>query len=159
MFNEKFWLAISFTAFVIFIIKYVRPTIARALDNKSKAIAEEILAAKELKEKAVKLLEKAKKHQKEAEEYAQNLVKNAEIEAQNFANESQKILETEIAKKTIAAIERIKIEETAAIREIKSKIVSLAIENISKNISSELTENHHDQLNTKAVEDFKKVVH
>ena len=52
MFNEKFWLAIAFLTFVGLIIKYVGPKITKSLDQKSKEIAEEILAAKEMKEKA-----------------------------------------------------------------------------------------------------------
>ena len=72
MFNEKFWLAIAFTSFVLLILKYVRPLIIKALDNKSKQIAEEILAAKEMKEKALRLLERAEKSYEDSINFSQS---------------------------------------------------------------------------------------
>ena len=66
MFNEKFWLAIAFVAFLALLLKFARTAITKSLDDKSKAIAEEILAAKDLKEKAVKLLAHAEKFSSES---------------------------------------------------------------------------------------------
>ena len=128
------------------------------LDNKSKQIADEIEAAKNLKDKASMLLNKTERYQKEAEQYVQNLLKNAEIEAQKLTIESQRIVEAEIAKKTAASIERIKIEEESAIREIKNKIVSSAIQNISKNIAGELNQANRDKLVGEAMNNFEKLL-
>jgi len=158
MLNEKFWLAVAFTAFVLLIIKYVNPKISKALGDKSKSIAEEILAAKELKEKAIQLLAKAEKYQKESEKYSQKLMKDAQDEAQKYVAESKQMVEVEIAKKTAAAVNRIQIEEASAIREIKSKIVTLAIANLSQNISKELTLANHEQLFAQAMQDLEKTV-
>ncbi len=158
MLNEKFWLAVAFTAFVLLIIKYVNPKISKALGDKSKSIAEEILAAKELKEKAIQLLAKAEKYQKESENYSQKLMKDAQDEAQKYAEESKQMVELEIAKKTAAAVNRIQIEEASAIREIKSKIVALAIANLSENIGKELTSANHEQLFAQAMQDLEKTV-
>jgi F-type H+-transporting ATPase subunit b len=158
MLNEKFWLAVAFTAFVLLIIKYVNPKISKALGDKSKSIAEEILAAKELKEKAIQLLAKAEKYQKESENYSQKLMKDAQDEAQKYAEESKQMVEIEIAKKTAAALNRIQIEETSAIREIKSKIIALAIANLSENIGKELTSANHEQLFAQAMQDLEKTV-
>jgi len=158
MLNEKFWLAVAFTAFVLLIIKYVNPKISKALGDKSKSIAEEILAAKEMKEKAIQLLAKAEKYQKESESYSQKLMKDAQDEAQKYAAESKQMVELEIAKKTAAALNRIQIEEASAIREIKSKIVALAIANLSENISKELTSANHEQLFAQAMQDLEKTV-
>ena len=69
MLDEKFWLAIAFTAFAILIVKYVWPLLAKSIDSKSKAIAEEILAAKKMKEKAQKLLDEAEKFYLESLNY------------------------------------------------------------------------------------------
>jgi F-type H+-transporting ATPase subunit b len=159
MFNEKFWLAISFTAFVIFIIKFVKPLILKALDQKSQIIANEILAAKALKEKAEKLLEKAEKYAQESEVFAQKLIKDAEAEASKIVSESQKSLEAEIAKKTAVSIERIKIEEISAVRQIKTKIVELALKNLSQNFAKNIDEKSHQNLVNKALIDFQKTIH
>jgi F0F1-type ATP synthase membrane subunit b/b' len=157
MFNEKFWLAIAFTSFVLLILKYVRPLIIKALDNKSKQIAEEILAAKEMKEKALRLLERAEKSYEDSINFSQKIIKDAEIEAQKFATESQKMIEQEISKKTAAALDRIKLEQDSAIREIKQKIISAALQIFSKNVEKETSRNQHDQLISRAIENFEKI--
>jgi F0F1-type ATP synthase membrane subunit b/b' len=113
---------------------------------------------KELKEKAIQLLAKAEKYQKESEKYSQKLMKDAQDEAQKYAEESKQMVEVEIAKKTAAALNRIQIEEASAIREIKSKIVTLAIANLSQNISKELTSANHEQLFAQAMQDLEKTV-
>lgn len=158
MFNEKFWLAISFVTFILLLIKFVRPQMAKALDGKSKAIAEEIMAAKEMKERAIQLLAKAEKYSAESASYAQKLIKDAEAEAEKFAAEARQTLDQEISKKTAASIERIKLEEIGAIRDIKTKIVAAAMENLSENIAAKMDQKNHEQLVAQATQDFEKVI-
>ncbi len=159
MFNEKFWLAISFATFVIFVIKFVKPLILKALDNKSEAIKNEILAAKEMKNKAEKLLAKAEKYAQESEEYAAKLIQDAESQSAQFAIESQKALESEIAKKTSASIERIKIEEISAVRQIKTKIIESTLKNLSQNLATKIDEKTHQNLILESLKDFQKTIH
>lgn len=159
MINEKFWLAIAFLSFVTLIIKYVGPVITKLLDNKSKQIAEEILAAKEMKEKAARLLEKAEKYYQESTIYAEKLIKDAESEAQKFAVESRQTLEAEVAKKTTAALARVKLEEESAIREIKVKIVASAMQNLTANLDQAIDKTKHDQLVSRSIQDLEKIIH
>ncbi len=154
MFNEKFWLAIAFTAFLALLFKLARTSIGKALDDKSKAIAEEILAAKELKEKAVKLLASAEKFANESSTYAQKLIKDAENEAQKFLTEAQKSAEDEVTKKTAAAIERIKQEEAITIRDIKNEIVSLALQAAENGAIKNLNEKQNEIVLAKATQDL-----
>ncbi|MBP7709593.1 MAG: hypothetical protein KA100_00800 [Rickettsiales bacterium] len=160
MFHDpKFWLAIAFVTFIALVVKFAKAAILKSLEAKSKAIAEEILAAKEMKERAAALLAKAEKYAKDSEGFAAKLLKDAEDEAKKFATEATKMMESEITKKTAASVERIKMEEVIAIREIKSRIVNSAIADLSQNISKELNAESHDQLVTKALGDFEKVIH
>ncbi len=156
MFNEKFWLAIAFLAFLALLLKFARKAISKGLEDKSKAIAEEILAAKELREKAKKLLEAAEKHAAESANYAQQLIKDAEDEAQKFLNEAQKTAEDEVAKKTSAAAERIKQEEASAIREIKHKIINNALKDVENGALKNLNEQKNNIVLTKAIRDLEQ---
>ncbi len=144
MFNEKFWLAIAFASFLTLLYKLARKTIAKSLEDKSRSIAEEILAAQEMKAKAAQLLESTEKFAKESNSYAEKLMKDAEKEAQKFLDEARKSAEEEVAKKTAAAAERIRQEELLVISEIKNKIITSAVaevENIAlKNLSNEQNE-------------------
>ena len=136
MLNEKFWLAIAFFALLAALAKYAFPSIGKSLGDKSRQIADDIADAKRMKELAETLLAKAEKHYTESLSYAEKLIKDAEKESEKFAAESQKSLEVEISKKTAAALERIKMEETSAIAEIKTKIVSTALQNLTSELSN-----------------------
>jgi F-type H+-transporting ATPase subunit b len=159
MFHDpRFWLAIAFITFIFLILKFARSSILKALEEKSKIISQEIEAAKDMKERAEALLAKATKYEEDSELYAAKLLQDAEDEAKKFAAESKKIIESEIAKKTAASMERIRMEEVSAIREIKARIINSAIGDLSQNISKDLDSKDHDKLITKALEDFEKAI-
>jgi F0F1-type ATP synthase membrane subunit b/b' len=159
MLNEKFWLAIAFLSFIILAIKYFGPSILKALDNKSKEIAEEILAAKEIRKKAEKFLAEAEKYYQESLQYSRNLLKEAEVESQKFIKESQKMLEDEINDRTELALGRLEAEEVIAIREIKTRILASAIKTVAENLNNNMNKKHHDHLISQATKDFEKIIH
>ncbi|OFW80703.1 MAG: hypothetical protein A2887_05785 [Alphaproteobacteria bacterium RIFCSPLOWO2_01_FULL_40_26] len=154
-FDEKLWLAIAFFSFLALIIKYVWPLIAKALDNKSKQIAEEILQAKEMKQKAEQLLADAKKYHQESITFAEKLLKDAEIEAQKLIKETEHVLKEELKKKTNAAQDRIKTEQESAIRTIKSKIILDAMSLLSKDLG--IDQNGHEKLTEKSLKNFETI--
>jgi F-type H+-transporting ATPase subunit b len=157
MFNEKFWLAISFFAFLGLFIKFVIPKLTKSLDQKSKEIAEEILAAKELKEKATKLLAAAQKYHQESLSYADKLRADAEIEAQKFLSEAEKSINEELEKKTIAANNRIKFAEEKAIMEIKESIINAALSSIEDESKKGLDKQCSDFVLSQAIGSVEKV--
>ena len=159
MINEKFWLAIAFFSFVVLVIKYFGPAILKALDNKSKEIAEEILAAKEMKKKAEQFLVEAEKYYQESLQYSKNLLKEAEIESQKFISESQQMVEDEIDIRTTIALDRIQAEEAVAIREIKTRILASTIKTVAENLNKNMNKKHHDHLIYQATKDFEKIIH
>ncbi len=158
MLNEKFWLAIAFFTFVVLLLKFARKSIAKSLDDKSKQIAEEILAAKEMKEKAAKLLAAAEKYSQESNDYAKKLLQDAESEAAKFLSEAQKSATEEVAKKTAAAAERIKQEEALAISHIKEKIVSSAIKQVEEKLQKNLSEQQSNSVLTKSIQDLGQTI-
>ncbi|MBU6141191.1 MAG: ATP synthase F0 subunit B [Proteobacteria bacterium] len=156
-FDEKFWLAIAFSFFAALVAKYVWPIISKHLDSSSKKIAEEILAAKQMKESAEKLLTAAEKLYQEANIFSQKLIKDTEDEVRKLAADSQAALEEEIAKRKAAAIERIKSEEGLAIRELKIKIVNSALRKMQNELN--LNQENHEKLIEKNLNNFGKTVH
>jgi F-type H+-transporting ATPase subunit b len=158
MFDEKFWLALAFIGFVILIARYVFPLITDQLDAKIKQIAEELVAAKEAKEKAKKLLLNAEDRYQAAIEFSDKLIQDAAIEAQKLLIEVQKAAEIEVAKKMDALNARIKNEEERAIREIKVGIINAAIKNIETNLQNN-DSTRANSLIKKAAADVGKLVH
>lgn len=135
IFDEKFFLAVAFVAFFALVIKFTKDALIRSLEEKSKQIAKDLIEAKEMKDRATRLLASAEKHAVESELYAQKLIKDAEIEALRYSSEAKKSIDQDIAKRTAAAIERIKIEENIAVTQIKNSIILGAVENISNNVA------------------------
>jgi len=157
MINEKFWLAIAFFTFLAIIIKYAWPLIAKALDNKAAQIAKDLSDAKEMKELAQILLQKAEKSYQDSLVYAKKLIADAEIESQKFAEESKQFLETEITKKTAAAMERIKMEEESAVREIKEKIIAGAVKNLTDEIKNGENQEQQNNLMQHALKQLEQI--
>lgn len=154
MLNEKFWLAVSFGCFVALMIKFVAPIIIRALNSKSETISNQLNEAKKAKEEAEKLLKKAKKYNEESKAFAENLLKEAEAEALEFSNKAQKEAQNEIAKKTAASLDRIKMEEQLAIRQIKQKIISSTMAGLNKSMADDINQDRHNHLLDQALNDL-----
>lgn len=158
MFDEKFWLAIAFFTFLTLIIRKVVPLINKQLEDNSKEIAEEILAAKEAKERAEKFLVESEKRYQEALIKADQLIKDSEVEAKKYLEESIKIADAEIAKKMNAIEGRIKQEQERAVREIKTKIIDSAVVMMQNNLQF-LSKSQSEGLARKAVDNVSKMVH
>lgn len=155
MFDEKFYLALAFLTFLGLIIKFVWPKLATALDANSKQIAQELLEAKELKERAEKLLKDAEKFYQDSLTYAEKLARDAEIEAKQITELAKNDLAIEIQKKTDAAIARVKLEEERLVRELKLKIVENAIAEISQNL--DFNDSEQDKLLVKSIKNLETI--
>ncbi|MDA7705335.1 ATP synthase F0 subunit B [Rickettsiales bacterium] len=130
--DPKFWLSLSFLSFLILTIKFIWPFILSKIDSRLKEVFDSVdLAEKSLKE-SEKLLSDAEKLYKNAIKSSKNLLLDADKEAQSLIIRSQKLVEEEIDKKLIAVQNRIKQEEEKLIRDLKSKIITSAVEAIEK---------------------------
>ena len=158
MFDEKFWLAIAFLGFVGLILKYAMPHILGGLDEKSQQIAKDLNDAKEMKEKAKALLADAELRYQEAINFSDKLIKDSAIEAQKLLKDANDAATTEISKKMSALNNRIKQEEENAIREIKAKIIALAINSLQSNVSGIKKESLDNSLKN-SLNDISKLIH
>jgi F-type H+-transporting ATPase subunit b len=146
MFDEKFWLAISFAFFAILIAKYVWPLMISKIDDSSKKIASDVEAAKNLKIQAEELLLEAKKHHQETVEHCKKLAIDAEDEVKKLIISSQSSLEHEIKIKLDAAVTRIKNQEENIVRDLKNKIVEDAFEKVKKDLVTNLDQSKNNKL-------------
>lgn len=158
MFDERFWLAIAFLSFVALIVRHVAPIISKQLDAKSKQIAEELLAAKEMKEKAERMLAASEERYAEAIVFAEQVIKDSSMEAQKYFDEALKLAEAEISKKMVAVENRIKQEQERTVREIKIKIIDSALQVVQSNLNN-VQKAQSDHLVKRAVDDVSKLVH
>lgn len=159
MFNEKFWLAIAFFSFLLLVLRYVKPMIVASIDKQSQDISDEIIAAKEMKEKASKLLSEAESFHKESLSYSKKLIAEAQEEAAKFIAQAEKDITEEVTKKTAAAHSRIQNEEERVLRQVKSAIVSTALEAVESEAANNLDKKHSDNLLSQATQSFEKILH
>ncbi|MBL6665180.1 MAG: ATP synthase F0 subunit B [Rickettsiales bacterium] len=158
IFDEKFWLAIAFIVFVLLLVKLAGKTIINLLNAKSDSIQKSIEDAKKARESAQTLLEDAKKYHDQSKFYAEKLIADANKEAEQLAQKAKKEIDSEISKKTTAAIKRIEIEQEITIKEIKRKIVANALDVLTKNLKSDITNQEHEKLLQKASSDLEKII-
>jgi F-type H+-transporting ATPase subunit b len=149
--DPKFWLAISFTIFILILLKYVAPIILNNLNNKRFKIIENLKNSEEARLKAEKLLLKAQQYYDDSIKYCDQLIKDTELETNNIIEHHNELVKKEIDKKIAAAEDRIKSGEDKIIRDIKSKIISSAITSISANLDKISDKNVFSNANKEAI--------
>ncbi|MBL6621837.1 MAG: hypothetical protein ISP24_04040 [Rickettsiales bacterium] len=126
-FDEKFWIAFSFVAFIALLYKKLSKIIVSSLDEKTKAISDQLNQAKKIKEEAKKLEAEYKKQEKEINKEAASIIKNAQKTADEMLKKAEKDIKNMIAQKTKQSEELIKSLEKQTINEIKSEILESSL--------------------------------
>jgi F0F1-type ATP synthase membrane subunit b/b' len=111
MFDEKFWLAVSFIVFIVFIYKFLGNKINSILNEKSQQIASDLLIASQAKEKAEKLLQEAQDYNQQSLKYAEKLKLDTSSELNIMYQNATLSLQQELAKITEASQKRLQEEE------------------------------------------------
>ena len=152
MFHDpKFWLAVSFTLFVILMIKYAWPLIIRMIDGKVSQISQNLKDSERLKKQAEKLLKDAQKYHEDSAKQSEQLIKDAKSESDNIVKECEKAVSDEIEKKLASADERIKTSEARVVREMKEKVIESAILAIEDNIEKVIGDKDLDDANKNSI--------
>ena len=141
--SQGFWLILIFTILYISISKFYLPKIKDNLDNRENKIKEDLENANKFKEQSEAKLK----------EY-EIILKNAKKEVSKIHFESKNILDKDIQSKKNKLEKEIEKEISKAhkeILELKKNSIS-SIQNISKNIASDIIENiSGDKLNESSI--------
>ena len=152
MFDEKFWLAIAFVVFIVFIYKFLGNKINSMLNEKSQQIASDLLLASQAKEKAEKLLQEAQDYNQQSLKYAEKLKLDTSSELNIMYQNATLSLQQELAKITEASQKRLQEEEKIAIRKVQETIISQAIEIVA---NAKISNDEQEILIVKALENLK----
>ncbi len=142
LYDTYFVVALAFVLFVGLLYRYrVQDLLFRALDDRADRIRRELEDAKRLREDAQTLLASYERKQKEVEGHAADIVARAKEDAKLAAEQAKKDLAVSIERRMKAAEDQIASAESAAIREVKDKAVSIAVaaaaEVIAKSMNAE----------------------
>lgn len=117
----------------------VHKKIASALDARSDAIRAELDEARRLREEAQTLLASYQRKQKEAEDQAESIVKQARADAENMAVQARKDLAERLERRGAQAEAKIANAEAQAMSEVKAKAADLAMDTAEKLLRTKLS--------------------
>lgn len=127
--DSTFWVAGSFVAFIL-IVLYAKAhkSIGKMLDERGAAIGAQIEEARKLRDDSEKLLADFQKKQRDAEKEAADMVAHAEEDAKILADEAKAEIKAMVERRTRVAADKIANAEAAAVKEVQSVAVNVAVE-------------------------------
>lgn len=127
--NTNFVVLLAFLVFIGVLLKFGVPgKIGGMLDARAAQIKAELEEAKALREEARALLASYEKKQKDVQDQSDRIVAQAKEEAQAAATQAKEDLKTTIARRLAAAQDQIASAEKNAIREVREKAISVAVQ-------------------------------
>ena len=127
--DSKFWVFVPLVLFLALIAyKGAFKAMGKSLDDRADKIKAELDEARRLREEAQQLLASYHRKQKEAEEQAEEIVKQARSDAENMAVQARKDLTERLERRAAQAEAKIANAEAQAMSEVKAKAADLAMD-------------------------------
>jgi len=140
--EPDFWEWLGLIAVVaIFFWKGAHVFVARALDRRAAAIANELDSVKRLREEAETVLIRYREQAQGAESEAATILNETRAETERFTAEARAQMQAQIERRARQARERIAQAEASAMAEIRALAADTAIAAAEKLIAARLSEN------------------
>jgi len=157
--DASFWVAVCVLGFLALMVwKGVHKTIGKALDDRSAKISDELAEARRLREEAQALLASYKRKQKEAEDLAEDIVKQARHDAEMMAVNARKDMAERLERKTAMAEAKIKSAEVQALNDVRARAADLSLEAAEAVLRKDLKSAHHANLIKDGIAQMGKVL-
>jgi F-type H+-transporting ATPase subunit b len=128
MFDETFWVAVAFAAFVGVIVYLKVPAmITKALDERAERIRRELDEARRLREEAQALYAEYQRKQRNALKEAEDIVAHARAEVEHMRETAEAELRASLARRAALAETKIAQAEAAAVKDVRDMAVDVAI--------------------------------
>lgn len=139
--NPEFWVAVGLVIVVaIFLRLRVPAMLAKMLDARAAAIANELDEAKRLREEAAAILAGYVQKAAQAENEAAAIIADAKTEADRFAKDMRTQLRAQIDRRAQMAKDKIEQAESAALAEIRGMTADTAAAAAEKLIAARIDE-------------------
>ncbi len=131
--SATLWVFLAVVLFVLVLLYYgVHKKIGASLDERADKIRTELDEAKSLREEAQALLASYQRKQKEAEDQAEEIVRQARHDAEIMAANARKDLAERLERRAAQAESKIATAEAKAMAEVKAKAANLALDAAEK---------------------------
>lgn len=138
--NTNFVVTIAFILFLGILAYFKVPgTVAKMLDKRAEGIREELNEARALREEAQTVLASFERKQKEVQAQADRIVDTAKEEAALAADQAKADLEKSIARRLAAAQDQIASAQSAAIKDVRDRAITIAVAAAKDVMSKQLT--------------------
>lgn len=152
-FDATFWATIALFVFIGGMVYMGIPKkLTDALDDKSKAIADDLDKARALREEAQALLAEYEQKRLSAESEAANIIEAAKEDAQRITEEAKAGLSELIERRTKSVGDKITQAESKALSEVRSRSADVAIEAAQELLAAQVKASG-DELIDKAIKD------
>ena len=160
LYDPGTWVAIATLLFVVLVLYLKVPgKVGELLDARGKEIADELEAARLLREEAQALLASYQRRTANAEQEAQDIVERARREAEQLAAEMKANMEETVARRTAMVEEKIAQAEAQAVQEVRALAVDIAIAASRKVIAENLSADKARTLVDRSIVDISGKLH
>jgi F-type H+-transporting ATPase subunit b len=157
--DSKFWVALPVVLFILFVIqKGALKALNSSLDKRADDIKSELEEARRLREEAQTLLANYMRKQKEAEDQANAIVKQAKHDAEVMAAQARKDLTERLERRAAQAEAKIANAEAKAMAEVKAKAADLALNTAESILRDTLKPADHSALIKDGIAQMGKVL-
>ncbi len=145
--DPSFWVAVCVMLFFALLLwKGAHKAIGQALDARADKIRAELDEARRLREEAQTLLASYQRKQKEAEEQAEDIVRQARHDAEAMAEKAREDLSERLERRAAMAEAKIANAEAHALAEVKAKAADIALEAAESLLKGQLSATDHTKL-------------
>ncbi len=152
--DPTFWVAVAFVIFVIAVFKPIKGALMGGLDAKIEEIRREVEEAEKLREEAQSLLANYQRQQRQAIQDAENIVARAKEDAGRHRAEADEAMKEMVRRQEEQAREKIAQAEAAAIQEVRSMAVDLAMAASEKLLADKLAGDEGSRLIDKSISEI-----
>ena len=152
--DPTFWVAVAFVVFVVLVFKPIKGALIGGLDAKIAEIRQEVEEAEKLREEAQSMLANYQRRQRKAIQDAEAIVARAKEEAERHRAEADEAMKDMVRRQEEQAREKIAQAEAAAIQEVRSMSVELAMAAAEKLLADRLAGDEGSRLIDNSIEDI-----
>ena len=152
--DPTFWVAVAFVVFVVLVFKPIKGALIGGLDAKIAEIRQEVEEAEKLREEAQSMLANYQRKQRQAIQDAEAIVARAKEEAERDRAEADEAMKDMVRRQEEQAREKIAQAEAAAIQEVRSMSVELAMAAAEKLLAERLAGEEGSRLIDNSIEDI-----
>ena len=152
--DPTFWVAVAFVVFVVLVFKPIKGALIGGLDAKIAEIRREVEEAEKLREEAQSLLANYQRQQRQAIQDSEAIVARAKEEAERHRAEADEAMKDMVHRQEEQAREKIAQAEAAAIQEVRSMSVELAMAAAEKLLADRLAGDEGSRLIDNSIEDI-----